>query len=147
MNQPLSDHPIIRSSDHLTFELVTPERLAYSSAVTMVEVPGELGDFGVLPGHAPFFSMIRPGVIRVHEKDGGQKRYFVVSGYAEVNPESCTILSDKVRTLDSIDVAEANRELDAAKAEIQNAKDDTAKEKAEKSLRQAEALHYAVTHR
>lgn len=134
-------------SDSLTFELVTPERLAYSAPVEMVEVPGEMGDFGVLPGHAPFFSMIRPGVIRVHEQGGQKKNYFVVSGYAEVNPEGCTILSEQARNLDKLDAAEAAKELEIAKLDLSEAKDEAAKEKAEKALKYAEALQDALKHK
>ena len=81
-------------TETLQFELVTPERLAVSEAVAMVEVPGEAGDFGVLPGHAPVLSMIRPGIIAVHGHDNATTRYFVPAGYAEVNPDGCIVLAE-----------------------------------------------------
>ena len=58
------------AEDKVAFELVSPERLLLSRAVEMVVVPGAEGDFGVLPGHAPFISQVRPGVIEVHEEIG-----------------------------------------------------------------------------
>ncbi len=103
-------------SGSLQFELVTPERLAVSEPVAMVEVPGEMGDFGVLPGHAPFFSMIRPGVITVHANDSSQTRYFVPAGYAEVNPDGCTLLVEKARNLAQVTREEAQHELREAEA-------------------------------
>jgi F-type H+-transporting ATPase subunit epsilon len=45
----------------VAFELVSPERLLLSEEVDMVVVPGEEGDFGVLPRNAPLFSTLRPG--------------------------------------------------------------------------------------
>lgn len=127
-------------TDTLQFELVTPEKLAVSEAVTMVEVPGEMGDFGVLPGHAPFLSMIRPGVIRVHKGDGEAMRYFVPSGYAEVNPEGCIVLAEQVRNLKDITHEQAQEELNAAKEQLSIATESHEKEQAEKAVTVAETL-------
>lgn len=130
-------------SDSLQFELVTPERLAVSEAVAMVEVPGEMGDFGVLPGHAPFFSMIRPGAVSVHH--GGQiTRYFVPAGYAEVNPDGCTLLVEHARNLQDIGKAQAEDELRAAKKRLELAKDDHEKAVCERAVTVAQALVEAV---
>lgn len=134
-------------SDTLQFELVTPSRIAYSGAVAMVEVPGELGDFGVLPGHAPFMSIIRPGVVTVHEGGEATKRFFVPAGYAEVNPDGCVVLAEHFRDLLTVDSETANRELDAAKQAAANATDDVAKAYAERQLAAAEALLSAVSAR
>lgn len=75
--------------------IVSPARTVFSGDVSLVEVPGLEGDFGVLAGHAPFFSMLRPGVITIHTA-GGTQRLEVESGYADVGPEGTTILSDKI---------------------------------------------------
>jgi F-type H+-transporting ATPase subunit epsilon len=131
-------------SDTLQFELVTPERLAVGEAVAMVEVPGEMGDFGVLPGHAPFFSMIRPGVITVHGNDNAQTHYFVPSGYAEVNPDGCILLVEHARNLADVSKADAETELKAAKQTLANAEDAHASALAEQAVRVAEALAEAV---
>src|SRR3546814_6653153 len=70
----------------LRFELVTPEKLLRSEDVHMVVVPGAEGDFGVLAGHAPFMSTIRPGAISVFKADGAPpERIFIDGGFAEVN--------------------------------------------------------------
>jgi F-type H+-transporting ATPase subunit epsilon len=132
------------SDDTLQFELVTPERLVISQPVGMVEVPGEMGDFGVLPGHAPFMSIIRPGVVSVHEASGAKRYFFVPSGYAEVNPKGCTVLAERVRDLSEATQADADEELKHAKAELGESTDET-RGRAEKALQVAEAFHYAVT--
>ncbi|MBN8531674.1 MAG: F0F1 ATP synthase subunit epsilon, partial [Alphaproteobacteria bacterium] len=58
------------ATGQLTAELVTPEQLLFADSVTMVVVPGVEGDFGVLPGHAPLISQVRPGVVDFHLTDG-----------------------------------------------------------------------------
>lgn len=131
-------------SDTLQFELVTPERLALSEPVAMVEVPGEMGDFGVLPGHAPFMSMIRPGVVKVHAADDSTTRYFIPAGYAEVNPEGCIVLAEHVQNLADVDANEAAKALEIAQFDVNEAKDDAEKAKAEKALIVAQALVEAI---
>lgn len=130
-------------ADTFLFELVTPERIAVSAQVEMVEVPGVEGDFGVLAGHAPLMSIIRPGVVTVHE-GSEKKRYFVPSGYAEVNPEGCTVLAEHMRDLAHVNMLEVQRDLEVAKFDVSEAKDDEARERAEYKLAEMEALHQAV---
>src|SRR4051794_30045866 len=73
----------------ITFELVSPERLLLSQQVDMVVVPGSEGFFGVLIGHTPLISTLKPGVIEVY--DGGKvvERIFVGGGFAEATPDRC----------------------------------------------------------
>jgi F-type H+-transporting ATPase subunit epsilon len=98
--------------DRVQFELVTPERLVLSTAVEMVVVPGTEGDFGVLPGHAPLISTIRPGMIEIYEtRPNISARVFVVSGIAEVTPERCTVLAEEAIDPAAIDRAAAEAEL------------------------------------
>jgi len=101
--------------DRLEFELVTPERLLFSEMVEMVVVPGTEGNFGVLPGHAPLISTIRPGMIEIYEGQSVTRRIFVVSGVAEVTPERCTVLADEAAPLDTLDVAAIAPELQAVR--------------------------------
>lgn len=131
-------------SDALTFELVTPEKLAYSAKVSMVEVPGELGDFGVLVGHAPFISIIRPGVVTVHQVDGSQERLFISGGYAEVNPQGCTVLAERLIDLAAANKLEVQQSVEQARKQLESAKDEREQAKAEKQLRIQEALFEAV---
>jgi F-type H+-transporting ATPase subunit epsilon len=89
--------------DRVEFELVTPERLLLSEMVQMVVVPGTEGNFGVLPGHAPLISTIRPGMIQIYEGQTVRRQIFIVSGIAEVTPERCTVLADEAVSLDTLD--------------------------------------------
>ena len=81
--------------DKVAFELVAPERLLASEMVDMVVAPGAEGDFGVLPQHSLFMSLLRPGVIEIYE--GGQvtQRIFVGGGFAEVNERGCIVLAEE----------------------------------------------------
>ena len=70
-------------TDKVQFELVSPEKLLLSEAVDMVVVPGTEGNFGVLPGHSPLISTIRPGMIEVYAiRPTVSERIFIVSGIA-----------------------------------------------------------------
>src|SRR3954470_10641267 len=97
--------------DLVQFELVSPERLIVSAEVEMVVVPGTEGNFGVLPGHAPLISSIRPGTIDVYEGQTITRRIFVVSGIAEVTPERCTVLADEALPPDELDRGAIEAEL------------------------------------
>ncbi|MEQ1888525.1 MAG: F0F1 ATP synthase subunit epsilon [Alphaproteobacteria bacterium] len=118
-------------ADRLTFELVTPERLLLSAQVDMVVVPGAEGEFGVLPGHAPLVSTLRPGVISVHDEKSVQ-RIFVRGGFAEVTADGLTILAEE-----AIDLAGLDRS--GLEARIRNAEDDVADAKADAQRAAAQA--------
>jgi F-type H+-transporting ATPase subunit epsilon len=90
-------------AERVQFELVTPERLLLSEMVEMVVVPGTEGNFGVLPGHAPLISTIRPGTIDIYESQTITRRIFIVGGIAEVTPERCTVLADETVSPDTLD--------------------------------------------
>lgn len=79
----------------LHFELVTPEKLLRSEAVHMVVVPGTEGEFGVLEGHAPVMSVIRPGDLVVYSGPNTiSGRIHVEGGFAEVNERGLTVLAE-----------------------------------------------------
>ena len=79
----------------LHFELVTPEKLVRSESVHMVVVPGTEGDFGVLEGHAPLMSVIRPGELTVYSGPSTiVARIAVDGGFAEVNERGLTVLAE-----------------------------------------------------
>jgi F-type H+-transporting ATPase subunit epsilon len=104
--------------DRVQFELVTPERLLLSEMVEMVVVPGTEGNFGVLPGHAPLISSIRPGTIDVYEGQTVARRIFIVSGIAEVTPERCTVLADEALPPDELDRGAIEAELQGVQGNL-----------------------------
>ena len=80
-------------SDKLHFSLVSPERELFSGAVDQVDAPGTEGDFGVLPGHAPFMTTLKEGRVHVHV-DQQQHVFEVHGGFADVTPQGLTILAE-----------------------------------------------------
>jgi F-type H+-transporting ATPase subunit epsilon len=110
----------------------------------MVEAPGVEGIFGVLPNHAPFMSVLAPGVVKVR-KGGDERRIFVRGGFAEVTPVGLTILAEE-----AIPVAELSRDMISAR--IKDAEEDLAdadatletKQAAEATLARMKELQAAV---
>src|SRR6201997_2658693 len=90
-------------AERVQFELVTPERLLLDEMVEMVVVPGTEGNFGVLAGHAPLISTIRPGTIEIYEGRTVTRRIFVVGGLAEVVPDRVTVLADEALAPEDLD--------------------------------------------
>jgi len=84
------------------FELVSPEKLLISAQVEQVDVPGSEGDFGVLAGHAPMVTTLRPGILVVY-RDDGELRVVVNGGFAEVSPTGLTVLADMAVPRDEFD--------------------------------------------
>jgi F-type H+-transporting ATPase subunit epsilon len=111
-------------ADKVQFELVSPERLLVSEAVDMVVVPGSEGDFGVLPGHAPFISTVRPGVIEVYEGTTVTERIFVAGGFAEVSNDRCTVLAEQAAPITDVNRAEVEGDLRRLNEELAAARDD-----------------------
>jgi F-type H+-transporting ATPase subunit epsilon len=87
------------------FDLVSPEKLAFSGEVDQVDVPGVEGDFGVLAGHAPVVAAIRPGILTVMS-GGSKQKIIVLGGIAEVSAKGLTLLADVATSLDELDRAE-----------------------------------------
>ncbi|MGE0096240.1 MAG: F0F1 ATP synthase subunit epsilon [Alphaproteobacteria bacterium] len=90
-------------ADTFEFELVSPERLLLSERAEMVVVPGTEGNFGVLPGHSPFASTVRPDVIEIYENNKVKQRIFVGGGFAEVTSERLTVLADEAVPVEQLD--------------------------------------------
>ena len=114
-------------ADRVQFELVTPERLLLSEMVEMVVVPGTEGNFGVLPGHAPLISSIRPGTIDIYEGQTVARRIFVVSGIAEVTPERCTVLADEALPPDEGDRGAIQAELQTVQGNLPSLREQVAR--------------------
>jgi F-type H+-transporting ATPase subunit epsilon len=84
------------------FDLVSPEKLAFSGEVDQVDVPGVEGDFGVLAGHAPIVAVIRPGILTV-TSGGSHQKIIVLGGLAEMSEKGLTVLADVATSLEELD--------------------------------------------
>jgi F-type H+-transporting ATPase subunit epsilon len=92
----------------LKFELVTPQRKVVSEEVDEIIATGTLGEFGILPGHAPFLSSLKIGELS-YKKGGTVYHLAVNSGYFEVVNDLVTVLVDSSEPADEIDVERAKR--------------------------------------
>jgi F-type H+-transporting ATPase subunit epsilon len=113
------------------FDLVSPEKLAFSGEVDQVDVPGAEGDFGVLAGHAPVVAAIRPGILTI-TTGGSKEKIIVLGGLAEVSEKGLTVLADVATSIEELDrarFAETIAEMEAKLAEKEGSELDHAVER------------------
>ncbi len=100
--------------------MVTPERHILSEAVDSLEMPGQDGYLGILPGHAPLITELGVGILTYHQ--GSETRYLTVMyGFAEVLPDRVIVLAEISERAEEIDVARATTALERAKADTPKA--------------------------
>lgn len=128
----------------MQLQLITPEKILFEGEAQQVQVPGTEGEFGVLTGHAPFISTLKPGVITITLEDGATQKIGVLGGIAEVLPERCTLLIENAKDVSSITQADAQSQLDEAKAALSDAETDGDKKLAEAKIALAEAVLLAA---
>lgn len=100
----------------MQLQLITPEKIFFEGEIASVQVPGTEGDFGVLPGHAPFVSTIRPGVVSIQVENGAERKVIVVGGLAEVTPEKTIVLAEKAEDCSGLSDSEIEAKLTALAA-------------------------------
>ena len=99
------------------FDLVSPEKLAFSGEVDQVDVPGVEGDFGVLAGHAPVVATIRPGILTI-TSGGTHQKIIVLGGLAEVSDKGLTVLADVATSLQELDRAQFADQISDMEAKL-----------------------------
>jgi F-type H+-transporting ATPase subunit epsilon len=128
----------------LHFELVSPERLLFSGDVAEVDIPGTDGDMGILPGHAPVLSTLRPGVVVVTREGGQKERIFVRGGFAEVNPQGLTVLAEVAVPVAELNAAMLAQQVKDAQEDVSDAQDDETRRRAQETLDHLQALQSAL---
>jgi F-type H+-transporting ATPase subunit epsilon len=108
------------SDKHLTLELVTPEKVAWSAPADFVVLPAADGEMGVLPGHMPFLVQLGAGEVRVTEKEV-VKRFAVSGGFAEIKDNVVSLFAETAEAADQISAERARQSLERAKAESMKA--------------------------
>lgn len=132
------------SEDKVQFEVVTPVKLLSSEQVDMVVVPGAGGDFGVLPGHSPLISSVRPGTVEVYQGNKITDEIFVEGGFAEVTTERCTLLAQEAQPVRMITEAQAEDRLKKARDRLEAADSYEHRKAAGRELDAADAMMRAV---
>ncbi len=121
-------------ADKVTFDLVTPSKLLATSEVEMVVVPGAEGDFGVLAGHAPIVSSLRPGALEVYENDKPTERYFVSGGLAEMVGDRLTVLAEEAIPVSELQADDMAQRVRDAEEDVNDATDEDVKARAQERL-------------
>jgi F-type H+-transporting ATPase subunit epsilon len=123
-------------AETIHFDLVSPERQLLSEDVDMVTLPGADGYFGVLAGHAPTLSSLKPGVIEVKKGSEPPMKLFVRGGFAEVDDRRVVVLAEEAIPLADFDVAALDQRIGDTEEDMAAAKTDTER------LRVAEQLDH-----
>ncbi|MEQ1781463.1 MAG: F0F1 ATP synthase subunit epsilon [Hyphomonadaceae bacterium] len=130
-------------ADTLHFSLVSPERELFSGDVKQVDAPGVEGEFGVLPMHAPFMTVLKPGVVRIYEEQGVTP-VFVRGGFADVTPAGLTILAEEAVRLSDVDAADIDAQIVRVRSDATDPGDETRRKLAAERLAYLEALRAAL---
>jgi F-type H+-transporting ATPase subunit epsilon len=106
-------------------DVVSAERSLFEGEAKFVALPGEAGELGVLPGHTPLITRIRPGTLKIVLKDDTEESIFVAGGLLEIQPDHVTVLSDTAIRAADLDEAKAEEARRQAEESLRNAKDKT----------------------
>lgn len=121
-------------------DVVSAEASIFAGEAKFVALPGESGELGILPGHTPLISRIRPGTVKISRADNGEEEHiFVAGGLLEVQPGTVTVLADTAIRSRDLDEAKAEQARKAAEEALRNAKN-----KAEVAVVEAELAMLAA---
>ncbi|MPS25475.1 F0F1 ATP synthase subunit epsilon [Pigmentiphaga sp.] len=121
-------------------DVVSAEASIFAGEAKFVALPGEAGELGILPGHTPLISRIRPGTVKISRADNGEEEHiFVAGGLLEIQPGTVTVLADTAIRSHDLDEAKAEQARKAAEEALRNAKD-----KAEVAVVEAELAMLAA---
>lgn len=127
----------------LHFEFVSPESVLFSGDVDQVDLPGIEGDLGVLPGHAPMVTLLRPGIVTII-REGQREPVVVVGGFAEMGPGGLTVLADRAGAREDFDLQSLADEIRDTEEDVADCKDDARRDKLARRLEQLRALQAAL---
>ena len=122
----------------LQLDIITAEGEVYSGVTDLVVAPGQVGEFTVLPSHAPLMTALQPGEVRLTE-DGESLSLAVSGGFLEVNGNRVVILADAAERDEDIDLERAEAAVRQAQERIENRTGEIDLERALSSLRRAQA--------
>jgi F-type H+-transporting ATPase subunit epsilon len=126
------------------FDLVAPERLLFTGAVDQVDLPGAEGDLGVLAGHAPLVTTLRPGILVIY-REGGALSVVVNGGFAEVGPAGLTVLADMAVPREEFDLAVLADTIKDTEEDVADEQDAWKRDKLAHRLAQLKALQTALS--
>jgi F-type H+-transporting ATPase subunit epsilon len=127
----------------LHFEFVSPESVLFSGDVDQVDLPGIEGDLGVLPGHAPMVTLLRPGIVTII-REGQREPVVVIGGFAEMGPGGLTVLADRAGSREEFDLVALADDIKDVEEDVADCKDDAQRDKLVRRLDQLRGLQAAL---
>ena len=126
-------------------DVVSAEESIFSGEATVVSVPGEVGELGILPKHAPLITRIKPGAVRIQRADNKEEEFvFVAGGIVEVQPGCVTVLADTAIRGKDLDQAKALEAKRLAEEAVSTAKGDIDLARAQGELQELVAQLAAI---
>ena len=125
-------------------DIVSAEAEIFSGLAEMVFAPAVMGEVGVLPGHAPLVTTLKPGEVRVRLPGGEEQSFYVSSGVLEIQPHVVTVLSDTAQRAGDLDEAAALEAKERAERMLADRKADIDEAQARAELAQAAAQLQAI---
>ncbi|AGH79973.1 ATP synthase F1 subunit epsilon [Psychromonas sp. CNPT3] len=101
-------------------DVVSAEGSLFSGRVSHLSVSGQEGELGIMPGHTPLLTAIKPGVIKLVKQGGAEEVIYISGGFLEVQPSSVTILADTAIRAEDLDQAKAEEAARIAKEQLDN---------------------------
>jgi F-type H+-transporting ATPase subunit epsilon len=126
---------------HLDF--VAPESVLFSGDVDQVDLPGAEGDMGILAGHAPLVTTLRPGIVTIY-RGGAREPVVVTGGFAEVGPAGLTVLADRAVARQDFDTTTLASEIKDAEEDVADSTNEAQRDKLARHLEQLKALQAAL---
>ena len=125
-------------------DIVSAEGEIFSGKAEMVFAPGELGEIGITPRHAPLLTKLQPGEVRVQSMDGQEQFFFVTGGILEVQPTQVTVLADSALRAEDLDEDAALAARERAREVLEGRHGEIDIEQAQRDMVEAEARYRAA---
>lgn len=125
-------------------DIVSAEGEIFSGDATMVFAPGQMGELGIAPRHAPLLTHLQPGAVRVQSEDGEERFFYVTGGVLEVQPYLVTVLADSALHADQLDEDAALEARERAREALEGRRGEVDLAQAQAELVEAEARYRAA---
>jgi len=123
----------------LHLEFVSPESVLFSGDVDQVDLPGAEGDMGILAGHAPLVTTLRPGIVTIY-RGGAREVVVLTGGFAEVSPAGLTVLADRAVAREDFDTATLASEIKDTEEDVADSTNEAQRDKLARHLEQLKTL-------
>jgi len=125
-------------------DIVSAEGEIFSGEAAMVFAPGQLGEIGIAPRHAPLLTNLKPGEVRVQPPEGQEQFFYVTGGVLEVQPQRVTVLADSALRAEDLDETAALAARQRAREALEGRHGEIDLEQAQRDLIEAEARYRAA---